>query len=431
MSIVMVSCAAQKAQMPAAKAPEGPFVPKKFDLEQYGQKVENFLILFDASFSMRANYGKESKFAQAKEFVSRMNQTLPELNFTAGLRSFGHHPSVSSKDSDLIYGLTKYTKEGLDGALTALKYPGGKTPMAEGMDAAAKDLESTKGKIAVIIISDGEKDLLEKDPVSAAEAMKQTYGDRLCIYTVMVGNVSESRDPMAKFNRWLVGDKPTGKVLMDKIAETGKCGFSVNASDQMSGQAMADFVEKVFLDKHKDSDGDGVWDHLDQCPDTPKGVTVDEKGCPVKLLKPAAPKPMDSDGDGVTNDIDQCPRTPAGAVVDERGCWVIRTIQFDFDKYDIKEEYYPRLNKVAEVMRQNPGLKVEIAGHTDSMGSAQYNQTLSEKRARAVTEYLVGKGISSDRLRPVGRGEDMPIASNDTKAGQAKNRRVELTPIEF
>ena len=78
-----------------------------------------------------------------------------------------------------------------------------------------------------------------------------------------------------------------------------------------------------------------------------------------------------------------------------------------------------------------PGLKVEIAGHTDGLGSAQYNQALSEKRARAVTEYLVGKGIGSDRLRPVGRGEDMPIASNSTEAGQAKNRRVELTPIEF
>jgi OOP family OmpA-OmpF porin len=357
-----------------------------------------------------------------------MNQTLPDLDFTAGVRSFGHHTSVSSKNSELIYGFTKYNKDGLEGTLTTLKYPGGKTPMADGINAATKDLEVTKGPTAVIIISDAEKDLIDKDPVPAAEAMKQAFGDELCIYTVMVGNVPENRDPMAKFGRWLMGDKPSGKVLMDKIAEAGKCGFSVNATDQMSSQAMADFVEKVFLVKYTDSDGDGVWDHLDECPDTPKGVQVDEKGCPIP--KPAA-APMDSDGDGVPNDIDQCPRTPAGAVVDERGCWVIRTVQFDFDKYDIKEEYYPRLNKVAEIMKDNPALKVEIAGHTDSKGSAQYNQSLSGKRAKAVKDYLVGKGIRADNLLPVGRGEDMPIASNATEEGRARNRRVELTPIEF
>ena len=82
-------------------------------------------------------------------------------------------------------------------------------------------------------------------------------------------------------------------------------------------------------------------------------------------------------------------------------------------------------------MRDNPGLKVEIAGHTDDFGSVQYNQSLSEKRARAVQEYLVAQGIRSDRLLPVGRGETMPIASNATEEGRAKNRRVELTPIEF
>ena len=130
MSILMVSCAAQKEQMPTAKAPEGPFVPQKFDLEQYRQKVDNFMVIFDASFSMRENYGKKWKFELAKEFVSRMNQTLPDLDVTGGIRSFGHHPSVSNKNTTLMYGLTKYTKTGVEKTLMALKYPGGKTPMA-------------------------------------------------------------------------------------------------------------------------------------------------------------------------------------------------------------------------------------------------------------------------------------------------------------
>jgi len=145
----------------------------------------------------------------------------------------------------------------------------------------------------------------------------------------------------------------------------------------------------------------------------------------------AAPAPMDSDGDGVYNDKDQCPRTPAGAIVDGRGCWVIENIEFDFNKADIKESFYPRLNKVAKIMMNNPGLKVEIAGHTDDKGAAEYNQYLSGKRAEAVKAYLVNQGISSDQLRTAGYGEDKPIASNDTDAGRAKNRRVELIPIEF
>ena len=135
MSIFLASCAAQSVQMTQAKAPEPPFKPHEFDLNQYEAKVNNFIVLFDASFSMRSTYGNEWKFTQAKEFVSRMNQTLPELGFNAGLRSFGHHPNVSKKKTVLSYGLTEYTKKGLDEALNALKWPGGSTPIATGIDA--------------------------------------------------------------------------------------------------------------------------------------------------------------------------------------------------------------------------------------------------------------------------------------------------------
>jgi OOP family OmpA-OmpF porin len=193
---------------------------------------------------------------------------------------------------------------------------------------------------------------------------------------------------------------------MDQIAQAGKCGFSAKLTDLMSSQAMADFVEKVFLVKRP---------------------MMKAAPAPKPAPKPA---PMDSDGDGVYDDKDKCPGTPAGAEVDERGCWVIRTVMFDFDKYNIKEEFYPRLNKVVEVLEKNPALKIEIEGHTDSMGRAKYNQALSERRAQAVKDYLVNKGISSDRLMPVGYGLTRPIASNDTDEGRAKNRRVQLTPIK-
>jgi OOP family OmpA-OmpF porin len=324
--------------------------------------------------------------------------------------------------------MSDYTKEGLDGALTALKYAGGKTPMAEAIDAAADDLKGAQGPIAVILISDGDRELMDRSAAVAAESMKKRYGDGLCIYTVFIGDEDpESKDPVGWLYRKIVGDVLSGKALMDKIVENGQCGVAVDAKDKMSSQGMADFVETVFLKKYTDSDGDGVWDHLDQCPDTPKGVKVDEKGCPVLKFEPVV-VPMDSDGDGVYNDVDQCPRTPKGAQVDERGCWVIRTINFDFNKYNIKEEFQPRLNKVVDVLKNNPGLIIEIEGNTDNIGSVKYNQTLSEKRALAVKKYLVAKGISADRLRAVGYGMSKPIATNETEAGRAKNRRVEMTP---
>ena len=427
-SLVFVSCAAQKAQMPQANATEPPFVAHKFDLEKYGQKANTFIVILDASFSMRAPYGDGTEFDQAKTFVSRMTETLPDLDLTAGLRSFGHNPNVSKDKTVLFYGMSDYTKEGLDGALTALKYPGGKTPMAEAIDAAANDLKGTQGQIAVILISDGDRELMERSAAVAAETMKNQYGDKLCIYTVFIGDEDpESKDPAGVLYRKIVGDVLAGKALMNKIVENGQCGVAGDAKDKMSSQGMADFVETVFLKKYTDSDGDGVWDHLDQCPNTPRGVKVDEKGCPIPEPK-AAVVPMDSDGDGVINDVDQCPRTPAGAQVDERGCWVIRTINFDFDKYDIKEEFYPRLNKVVEVLNDNLGLTIEIEGHTDNVGSVKYNQMLSEKRALAVKKYLVAKGISADRLRAVGYGMSKPIATNESEAGRAKNRRVEMTP---
>ena len=167
-----------------------------------------------------------------------------------------------------------------------------------------------------------------------------------------------------------------------------------------------------------DSDGDGVYDYQDQCPDTPAGVKVDTKGCP-----------LDSDGDGVPDYLDQCPRTPAGATVNEVGCWVCKGLEFDFDKWNIKPRYYPILDEAADCMNQHPYLKVEIQGHTDNIGTQEYNQKLSEKRAGEVMNYFLKKGISQERLSTMGYGFSKPIASNDTPEGRAMNRRVQLKPI--
>jgi OOP family OmpA-OmpF porin len=167
-----------------------------------------------------------------------------------------------------------------------------------------------------------------------------------------------------------------------------------------------------------DSDGDGVPDYLDKCPDTPAGAPVDGDGCP-----------LDSDGDGIYDYQDRCPGTPKGAQVDDRGCWVLSGVQFDTGKATLKSESIPVLNAVLDVLKQNPDLKVEVEGHTDSTGSAAFNETLSANRAKAVLEFLVSKGIDESRLSAWGYGSSRPAASNDTVAGRAQNRRVELKPV--
>ncbi|MEW6440951.1 MAG: OmpA family protein [bacterium] len=171
---------------------------------------------------------------------------------------------------------------------------------------------------------------------------------------------------------------------------------------------------------HLDSDGDGVCDGVDQCPDTPKGCIVDARGCP-----------LDGDGDGVCDGIDQCPDTPKGAKVDEKGCsfrgGVLEGINFEFDKATILPDSYPVLDDAALFLKSNPNTVVEIGGHTDSKGKAAYNQKLSERRAEAVRQYLISKGVPASQMTSKGYGLTKPIADNATDAGRAKNRRIEFT----
>ena len=169
-----------------------------------------------------------------------------------------------------------------------------------------------------------------------------------------------------------------------------------------------------------DSDGDGVTDDLDQCPDTPAGASVDANGCE-----------LDSDGDGVVDSKDKCPGTPAGKAVDADGCALVSVINLEGVNFRTNSAYLLDgasgvLDEQAATLVANPGVSIEVAGHTDSDGDAGYNQQLSQRRAEAVRNYLVGKDVAGDRIAAVGYGEAEPIASNDTRDGKAQNRRVEL-----
>lgn len=174
-----------------------------------------------------------------------------------------------------------------------------------------------------------------------------------------------------------------------------------------------------------DTDGDGVNDELDKCP-TVAGLAR-YQGCPIP----------DTDGDGVNDEDDKCilDKGPASNF----GCPVIseeiikrvkiaaQNIFFETAKSTLLARSFPKLNDVVSILRDNATFKLQIDGHTDFVGNDDYNQTLSEQRAASVRAYLVSKGIAESRITSAGYGESRPVADNNTAAGKALNRRVEMT----
>ncbi len=377
---------------------------QELQMGEYVPRIDSFIIILDSSSSMGANYrgnfvGSYSKFIVAKDIIDRMNKTMPDMDIIGALQRFGFGFMEKGEPTETVYGPTMYSKSELEQALNSIKTSGGHSPAGTAIGATSDIVGATEGETAVIFISDGEK--LKNDPLMKVQILKDRYGERTCLYTIWVGNKTE------------------GKEVMEGLTAEMECGFSSTVDDVLTDEGMADFVRSVFLKRGIDSDGDGVYDHMDDCPDTPPGVMVDASGCP-----------KDSDGDGVTDDSDACPNTPTGAIVDNRGCWVVKGVKFDYKKWDVKPQFNTNLNNIINILKRNPGLKIRIEGHTDNIGSKKYNLELSGKRAKAIKAYLVKNGVGQSRITTIGHGFSKPIAGNDTKKGRALNRRAELIPMK-
>ena len=167
-----------------------------------------------------------------------------------------------------------------------------------------------------------------------------------------------------------------------------------------------------------DDDKDRVLNSKDLCPNTLAGVKVDKDGCEVKN--------DDDDKDGVLNKFDKCLNTSAGVKVNKDGCVDVINLNINFDNNSavIKNEYKKNLETFANILKQNKSLTAVIEAHTDGKGSDAYNQNLSDRRAVSVINALKALDINTSRLKSIGYGESQPIATNDTEAGKAINRRV-------
>ena len=192
-------------------------------------------------------------------------------------------------------------------------------------------------------------------------------------------------------------------------------------------------------------------------PSAPPAQAPDEAAAPEQAAEPAPAQAagQDDDGDGVPNATDECPTTPKGAKVlpdgctlrsdcrkprtgepaDEKGCaiekvYVLHGVKFEFDSDRLTQDAKGFLTVIANAMKAYPELKFELHGHTCWIGSAEYNQGLSERRARSAMAFLVQHGVKAERITAQGFGESKPIDTNETKAGREFNRRVELKVIE-
>ena len=398
---------------------------KPVDTEGYVKKVDNFTIIFDPSASMTEVYepsydcvachidyqspgfsqnhairygghefeGKDrqpfamecarchddmhySKFDFAQELSLALNSTIPDFELIGTLRTFG-----SPAYTNFSYGYKKndnakylpYNRHDYGRAIEKIFEADGVSPLDMTLRATGKDWFERDGRIAVIVVSDGKN--MDKREVFAAQDLKAEYGDRVCIYTILVGN------------------DDNGKTIMEKISQAGKCGMAINGDHLLDAQNMNSFVREVFLEKR----------HM--------------------------PKTIDGDLDGVPDCMDDCPDTLKGRVVSDNGCWnlvITADVLFDFDKYNLKPEGVTAMKQVYGMLIRYPYLKVHISGHTDNYGSMAYNIGLSKRRAHTGKTYLMEKGIDPARISLSWHSYTMPVATNGTVAGRALNRRLEF-----
>ncbi len=399
----------------ATYKPVQQFQAQPVEAGRYAKRAEHLLFILDASSSMGDGYQGYRKLDIAKSVVRHFNNTMPDMDIGVALHTFGHNSAVSSRLAETMLPHQRYARSALAAALEKVSAPGGTSPLASAMERSIDEIKAANGPVAMVVVSDG-KDM-GSAPLTAVKALKATLGNRLCIYTVQVGDAND------------------GRSLLRELAAATDCGGAVDANSLGDASGMNRFVRQVLFTAKKDSDGDGVADDRDQCPDTAAGVKVDGNGCV-----------LDSDNDGVPDGRDQCPQTPAGTKVNAAGCaipvatksaevteagtWIYKDIQFENNRADLRPSSYATLNEIVAALKAQKDLNIEIQGHTDSSGTRSYNMGLSQRRAASVKAYLESKNIDASRLTTRGFGPDRPIASNATKDGRARNRRVEIKPIQ-
>ena len=259
---------------------------------------------------------------------------------------------------------------------------------------------------------------------SRAQIIKAEYDYLLAKYRILdamgllpLAIVGDTKEFDARVNLYVNGDA-------NQVLDTVPVSYDVD-NDKIADDE--DLCDNSLLENNimpygcvkmtRDSDGDGIINSKDKCPNTPKNAKVSPDGCAV-----------DVDMDGVKDYKDKCPNTPLGYTVNDVGCATSLNLGVNFAYYSdvIDKNSYANIERFAEFAKKNKQYKIHIVGHTSSRGDAELNKRLSKKRAEAVKKALINLGIAADRITTEGRGEEDPIADNNTPEGRYINRRVEI-----
>jgi outer membrane protein OmpA-like peptidoglycan-associated protein len=359
---------------------------------QLVQKTNNFVVLFDKSASMSQSkttemevdalsekVGESTRLIHAKDTTKNMIATIPEIRLNAGLRTFW------SEETALIYGMKSLVKEDYTKAINSIEHVKGTTPMGKAITAAGNDLRGAPGNSAIIIVSDfseipGVDDIRPATVMAAITKVNADYGDKLCVYAIQLAYT------------------PDGKELSEQIVQNVEGGYTVNADRLVKPAAMAAFVERVIS---------GNCLRYRQLAAQSKEKVV------VLVTEPMVEE-----------------KVVAAASEEKVIILAFEDVHFDFDKSTLKPEAQTILKRNIQLLKDNPKAKVRIAGYTSASGTDAYNQKLSERRAKAVQEYLINEGVvAPERLSTIGYGETNPAmyeaAPKDLYSKAAKaNMRV-------
>ncbi|MCK0152238.1 OmpA family protein [Alcanivorax sp. S6407] len=283
----------------------------------------------------------------------------------------------------------------------------------------------------------GVDDVTDFFQYSLGTGLAYAFGDREGFTPFVLAQIG------ANYND-VVPDDDDGINLMANVglgAVTGPI-FDNGLKLRFEGRYMYDDFDGVVGTLSEDEGGFNDW-RLSLGLEIPLGVTrtveVEKIVYETREVEKVVEKVVaeaDSDNDGISDSRDMCPNTLAGGKVDGQGCLLknqtisFNNIGFELNSAKITAVSRPTLDKLAESLKSQTDFSVEIAGHTDSSGSAEYNENLSDQRANAVREYLIEQGVAAERLTSRGYGEVDPVASNETASGRAMNRRVEFRVSE-
>ena len=335
--------------------------------------VDQSILIVDSSGSI----SRMDQFPNEKALVQSLVSAMPAGKYEAGAIQFGG----VKRDSKL---LKTFDRSALGSYAGGIKYLSEGTPLDQVLMEAGDQLRGKGDHAAITVVSDGlPTDVVgapvkEQRVLDAAQAAAKGYKGKVCIHTVQIGS------------------DPEGAAFLQKLSNVTGCGSHRAASSLGTSAAIQSFQRDVYL-----------------------GAAAVAKAVD-----------GDDDGDGVPNSRDKCPNTPKLVKVDERGCWVAQDLHFDTNSSEIAKDSQELLKERAlPVFKANPDLRVRIDGHTDSRGSDAYNQALSERRADAVRKFLVDHGVDAKRLETRGYGESQPEVPNTSPDNMRLNRRVEFTPL--